>query len=204
MQRVLSVPADLEPVLPDDLQPQQFRIEASKLARRSLDLAGALVPPALWAGDDDVADLGVHRTPLLCRPGPRGRRCAASQARLAEYRDRMGDTSRGVLWAIERRCALRRRRDWQLPHVTHRQLCDLRQINGIVFEGVCITGHTYLGTRPDLPTHGFVVERMTARFGGEDRVRTTCGACEANVGDGGLVGCHGYLRVNPDSLELDE
>lgn len=119
----------------------------------------------------------------------------------------MGDTSRGLLWAIERRCSLRRDRDWQLPLVTHRQLRDLRPINKTVFEGICITAHTYLGTRPDLPYSGFPVERAMARFGGEGGVRATCAACEANVGDrgsAGIVGCHEYLKVDPDSPELDE
>jgi hypothetical protein len=65
LDRVGSVPADLEPVLADDIQPQQLRIEESQVARRPLDLAGALIPLTPGAGDDDVADFGVHRAPLL-------------------------------------------------------------------------------------------------------------------------------------------
>jgi hypothetical protein len=119
----------------------------------------------------------------------------------------MGDTFPGLVWAIERRCPLRRGRDWQLPQVTWRRLRDLRDLNETVFEGVCVTGHLLFRGGSDPPASGFLVAEATAPFGGEERVRATCAACEANVGQGadpGVAGCHGYVRIDPDSAELDD
>ena len=128
----------------------------------------------------------------------------------------MADTSQGVSWALERKCAFRTGERWFSPERTYQQLSDLRTVasaegDGRNVGGMCVTGWTTerdnAGEAHDIPSSGFPIEERLGPVGGLAAALATCGACEANARTElgiEVAGCFGHLDVWPDSEELDE
>lgn len=128
----------------------------------------------------------------------------------------MADTRQVVSWSLERTCVFRHGDNWFHPRTAFHQLADLRtvanaQSDSRVIDGICVTGWTkgqdYSGAHHDVPSSGFKIEQRLSGYGGLSAALATCRKCEANADNElgiKVAGCYGWLKIWPDSQELDE
>jgi hypothetical protein len=110
-----------------------------------------------------------------------------------------------VRWTLARACALREETDPRDPEAAERQLRPLRAYTdasyaGRVFEGICLAPTEHLPVEPPPDSWGFLASEMLAAYGGEEFVRSQCGACVANIfahrTEVNFAGCYGLLACD--------